>query len=547
MENLYTLSEKLTLLINITENTIENIRKQHFWKTAHHIKNLTVILDEYLTLSEKVFDKNTRISIAENLKEILTVQSSSDYVLLGDLLEMKLLPSLYDMQAAVLANITLPTHNYFEDNLKLLSRKNERLASKLAHWKENTSDNARENYHIEPTNSGSLTLNKRCGDSSFYFHSNQNPWQEAETFAESCSENEIFHYTIIGFGLGYHIIKMLQKDARYQVTVLEPDIHILGCAFQYMDLSPALTEKRFQLIFSPDLQDLGKYVDARQSKLMIHYPTMMTLENKKTQNILKDYFLQMSSVEEQKQYLEENFYYNMLRKDISLDSFQEDFKNKTVIYLGGGPSTETKLPDIKAFLKVTPDTVTICAGKVYRMLLAQGFVPDYVIITDAKPGLSWQLRDIHKTLSKLLYLSTASRDAVNAFCGETIIFFQKDVKDSEDFANANGLTLFETGGSVSTAAVDIALRLGCKSLITTGLDLAYPENKSHAFGISGNVTAHASYIHATDIYGNDIITSPAFRTYRRWIEHRILQAGNINCLNITDGILIQGMDNRTSL
>lgn len=140
-----------------------------------------------------------------------------------------------------------------------------------------------------------------------------------------------------------------------------------------------------------------------------------------------------------------------------------------MVYLGGGPGSETHLPEIIKYKALYPDTITICAGKIYRMLLSQNFVPDYVIITDAKPSLAWQLRDLPQTAAELLYLSTASNSAVDTFCGKKYIFFQKDFAESEDFAREHSLLLFETGGSVSTAAIDFALRMGCSTLITTDL------------------------------------------------------------------------------
>jgi len=551
MTELTILSEKLNLLINTIEEAIQNIRKQHFWKTSYQLKNISAVLAETLPLFKHLPDKSLQAPILENLKEILAAQACSDYVLLGDLLEIKLLPSLYDIQAAVLADISCPFHDFFDSNLKLLSEENcenpASLISSLARWKHKVSSFSLEPYQIEPTNSGSLTLKKTYQASSCYFHSNQNPWREAEIFAQSCCEEGIFHYVIVGMGLGYHAVRLLQKDSRYQITVLEPDINILGCAFQYINLAYPLSQNRFQLIFSPDLRELKKYTDTQQYKLLIHYPTMTALQNQKAKKLLQNYFLQMSSVEEQRQSLEENFYYNLLRRDDSIDSLRQAFYNKTILYLGGGPSTETKLPYIQNYLQENPHTVTICAGKVYRQLTAQSFIPDYVLITDPKPSLLWQLKDIAPTRAKLLYLSTASHNAVKAFCGNTIIVFQNGTKDSENYAKENGLTLFETGGSVSTTAIDIALRLKCRKLITAGLDLSYPEKKSHAFGISGNVTNHASYICKKDIYGKEIITTPVFEAYRKWIEKRIVESPGIKLMNLTDGIPIKGMDNRSRL
>lgn len=125
---------------------------------------------------------------------------------------------------------------------------------------------------------------------------------------------------------------------------------------------------------------------------------------------------------------------------------------------------------------------------------------------------------------------------------EKYIFFQKDFAESEDFAKEHSLLLFETGGSVSTAAIDFALRMGCSTLITTGLDLAYPEKKSHAFGISGNISDTHRYISEKDIHGNKILTTATFLSYRKWIEKRLIKSG-IECINLTDGLAIKGMKN----
>ena len=131
---------------------------------------------------------------------------------------------------------------------------------------------------------------------------------------------------------------------------------------------------------------------------------------------------------------------------------------------------------------------------------------------------------------------------MDTFCGKKYIFFQKDFAESEDFAREHSLLLFETGGSVSTAAIDFALRMGCSTLITTGLDLAYPEKKSHAFGISGNISDTHHYISEKDIHGNKILTTATFLSYRKWIEKRLVKSGT-ECINLTDGLAIKGMKN----
>lgn len=49
-------------------------------------------------------------------------QNIPDYVLLGDILDLELLPCLYELQASVLAELELPYENYFPQNMQALKQ-----------------------------------------------------------------------------------------------------------------------------------------------------------------------------------------------------------------------------------------------------------------------------------------------------------------------------------------------------------------------------------------------------------------------------------------
>ncbi|MDY5576803.1 MAG: 6-hydroxymethylpterin diphosphokinase MptE-like protein [Lachnospiraceae bacterium] len=554
MKNLYTVSQVLNKLINYTETSIENIRLQHYWKTAQSIRSLSSCLTDFFSISTEIFDKTTQSNLLSYLQEILDAQSLPDYVLMGDLLEINLLPSFYEMQAILLSNMAFPQNDYFDANIKLLSQEKYpeavSLYTLLMQWNQaicNTSSSESEyfynNYKIEPTNSGCLTLKKKNGDSFFYFHSNQNPQKEGYFFANSYTHDNMLNYSVIGFGLGYHIIGLLQKDTRYHISILEPDLNILGAAFKYMDLTYLLSSGRTKIIYTPDLCELDHYVLPNESELLIHYPTLVTLKEGPIKESLKRYFINLSTIYEQKQLLNENFYYNIVQDDYSIDSIKEHFKNKDIIYIGGGPSAETKLAYIKNYIKIHPKTLTICAGTVYRKLLASDFVPDFVIISDAQMSLSRQLENIPENTTRLIYLATASHKAVKAFKGTKYIAFQSGFESSEKIANEKNYTLFSTGGSVSTLAIDLVIRYGCKKLITIGLDLSFPQNKTHGFSLSEDIAPNTFPLTATDLHGNPVRTSQLLNIYRKWIEERIQKESSIEFINLTEGAYIEGMKN----
>lgn len=276
---------------------------------------------------------------------------------------------------------------------------------------------------------------------------------------------------------------------------------------------------------------------------------MLTLKEGPVKDSLKNYFISLSTAHEQAQLLKENFYYNQQQKDESVDSIKLNFQNKNVIYIGGGPSAETKLENIKRCLSCHPDTITICAGTVYRKLLSLDVIPDYVMISDSQASLFRQLNNIPETRSRLIYLSTASCGAVKVFQGKKYIAYQSGFDASEQIARQNNYTLFSTGGSVSTLAVDFAIRSGCKKLITVGLDLSFPQNKTHGFSLSADTdTASLSApLTILDLHGNEVQTSQPLNSYRKWIEQRICTENTVEFINITEGAFIHGMKNMDNL
>ncbi len=560
MTDLSILSQKLNLLINITEETIQNIRKQYFWKTSHNLYSLTASLKEFFTISVEVFDETVTSNLLSYLQDMLKAQTDCNYVLLGDILEIHLLPSFYELQGAVLSNLSLPQKDFFTENIHLLSDKNcvdcPKVSKALNNWYQAISDSSSaeaqffaENYLIEPTNNGCLTLNKKQNEHFYYFHSNQNPQKEGKLFADSYGLDNIFQYTVAGMGLGYHITGLLQKDQRYHVTVLEADINILGAAFRYINLNYILTCTRARISYLPDFHQLGGFLSSENKELLVHYPTLLTLKEGPVKDSLKNYFISLSTAHEQAQLLKENFYYNQQQKDESVDSIKLNFQNKNVIYIGGGPSAETKLENIKRCLSCHPDTITICAGTVYRKLLSLDVIPDYVMISDSQASLFRQLNNIPETRSRLIYLSTASCGAVKVFQGKKYIAYQSGFDASEQIARQNNYTLFSTGGSVSTLAVDFAIRFGCKKLITVGLDLSFPQNKTHGFSLSADTdTASLSApLTILDLHGNEVQTSQPLNSYRKWIEQRICTENTVEFINITEGAFIHGMKNMDNL
>ena len=180
------------------------------------------------------------------------------------------------------------------------------------------------------------------------------------------------------------------------------------------------------------------------------------------------------------------------------------------------------------------------------VLQKAGIIPDFIMITDASNDIYLQLKDkVDHRRSTLLYMISANAKAVGYFMGRKYAAFQEGVDMAEDYAREHGYTLVSTGGSVSTTALDICIRMGCKKIVCLGLDLAYTGNKTHAEGTMSNTRTFETtdMPMAKSVSGEMIPTSLNLSCYQSWIERRIEVEKDIEFVNISDGAYIQGMKN----
>lgn len=176
-----------------------------------------------------------------------------------------------------------------------------------------------------------------------------------------------------------------------------------------------------------------------------------------------------------------------------------------------------------------------------RKLLAADIQPDYIVMTDGMAKTQWQIRGIEECGVPLVYLCTAARSVVEAYKGKRYIAFQEGFPLAEEYAAKNSYSLYQSGGSVSTFALDMLLRFECRQIICIGLDLGYLGEKTHAAGLGSKVADIKNMRKVEGITSEYIYTSKTLDIYRRWIEKRIAEVKGTELLNASMGARIQGM------
>ena len=540
MDTILSLSE----LIRTIKLSTKYFLKQDYFHGNIFFSKCTKKLTLLLSDSPTVFSEEEISTITSSLTGILNAQKDYDYILLCDLMKLSLLPILDEILTSIILSFDIMgSIDFLDVNLRTLRAKGAEYNDLAIRISENVSFAINSNvFQVEITNLAVPTLKYSDKNFSIYFHSNADPFEEGCCFSEYYTKDDIFSYAVLGFGFGYHIREILNSDKRFSVNAIETNLDILTLAFMNCDLRDILSNRRFSLTFSAE-EKLSGHMNIEENEFfLIHYPTLRLIKNTDIKALLNNYFININSMYSQKKYMDQNFFYNMRHNSPSTTDIAGNLKNKSVIFVAGGPSLEYSLEYLK---QKTNDSnyITICAGTVYKSLLSRNICPDYVIIIDAQDNIVSQIKGTEKTSASLIYLSTACSDAVAEFSGSKYILFQKGYPPAENFAAEHSIETVESGGSVSTTAIDFILRSHCKELITIGLDLAYTDSKSHSF-TSSCTTAKQDFISVNSVNDKTVLTTNVLNIYRLWIEKRIKNVTNVKLINLSHGAFINGMENR---
>jgi hypothetical protein len=380
-------------------------------------------------------------------------------------------------------------------------------------------------YEVEYTASGALTVAKQIENKKIYLHSNLCPQREAAKCAEQWMDQKTDTFYVAGFGMGYHI-EPLSENPLMTVYVYEEDEQMLLLAEKFSDVWEVLQNRNHVHIiadkgyrkFVKEVQKIDE--NTSYSKIGIYHPSIRTIADGHLRSQMETLFLQLDNEERWKFNMNVNFRYNRMHILHSADELSERFREKTVYLVAGGPSLDKNIHLLKERKK---DEIVLTVGTSLRRCIAEEIHPDFAIITDPKEMVAVQIEGIESCGVPLLLMSTAFRSLAENYQGDKYLLCQRGYVQAEQMAAENGWMLCETGGSVTTTALDFCIQMKAKRVVFLGLDLAFTGGKSHHGTLGLHMTAKAG-LQVSDIYGNLVVTSKNLNLYRLWIEKRIEKA-----------------------
>jgi hypothetical protein len=347
-----------------------------------------------------------------------------------------------------------------------------------------------------------------------HIHSNRDPEREARRLAESLAaetqaEEAPGPLLVLGFGLGYAAEAAAARFPGRPLIIVERHQPVLRAALEYRDLGPFLGGQKIVFVIGGTGDGVRAALDLFEDSEWSGKPLL--LKNRALMSLNEGWYGE----------LERRIAAWASREDVNPATLRRFGKRwvrnlsrnmEAVRDLPGLSLLENLLapreglPDIPVFLAAAGPSLDRCAGLLpeigrrclvlavdtsLRFLLSRGVEPDFVLSVDPQYWNSRHLDRSPAPHSRLIaesavYPPVLRRPFLQRFLCGSLFPLGRFIEDRVDPKGRLG-----AGGSVATTAWDFARSLGTRSVWIAGLDLAYPELKTHFRGALFEDRSHA--------------------------------------------------------
>ncbi|MCR9143597.1 MAG: DUF115 domain-containing protein [bacterium] len=325
-----------------------------------------------------------------------------------------------------------------------------------------------------------------------YLHSRHDPIKESERqLAEFKAESPEQLVLFFGAGLGYMIAGFMR---RYQnpVVWLEPFGEIAARALEVTDVREAIRAGRLTLLTGvPEDEHLKSVFSGRGNSEILFvshrasyaadpaYPALQ----QRVENYLNKKDVNLATLSRfdrtWARNLVANFYH--LERARPVRRLFGLTPNRTAVVCGAGPSLAQ---DLEALRGIRDRCVLIAVDTALQILLKAGIDPDIVVTVDPQPVNRYYLEGCESSRALFVADPTTCYLSLRMIPSERLFYTWSPFPLAKLFYDhlreEPGEIAF--GGSVSTNAYDLALKLGCRRVLLVGQDLSFTGGLAHAKG-----------------------------------------------------------------
>ena len=400
-------------------------------------------------------------------------------------------------------------------------------------------------------------------------HSAYNPEREAQKLISEEEARKADAGVFLGFGLGYGAAAFAKEYASKTLILIECNPEWFLLALSAIDFTPVFEHQSLVLLVGAPQQTIISVLEKIGLQNCCFFKTKSHIAHN------EQYFINLENlIERNRQKKEINdrtlekfsmlWLKNMCRNlDIAggLDGVARYFGAFTgmdACVIAAGPSLDDVLPYIKEIQK---RTLIVCVDTALRACLNAGVQPDFIVIVDPQ---YWNIRHLDGLAapeSRIITELAVYPPVFRFQCKEKLLcssiyplgkYIEKQVKPRGELG---------AGGSVVTTAWDFARQCGCRRIFMAGLDLGFPERKTHFKGSTFEERSHrlserlhpaetdsfnalyGAYPYEVSNYeGGKVLTDKRMALYAWWFESKCLEFPEVKtCTLCPKGVCIPGI------
>lgn len=414
-------------------------------------------------------------------------------------------------------------------------------------------------FEIVRTPSGNPSARSR----GVYLHSRHDPVREAERLVtEELARGGPRPAVFYGFGLGYLVEAYLSRTRNLPVFVVEPDPALFRAALGVRDLSAVIGSNRISFFLASDPETIASVIESSDSGEFTAFRLRSVYEKDRVWYERVDGALtarlrrrevNQNTLKRFGRLWVRNLVRNLplLGTVSGIARIAGAFQGIPALVLAAGPSLDGILPLLPALAR---RCVVVAVDTSLRACLRAGVDPDFTVVVDPQYWNTRHLDWAGETGSVLVSeSSTHPRIFRKRFGG---LYFAGSLFPLGTYIESRAGRKGElgAGGSVSTSAWDFARVLGCRPVFIAGLDLGFPELKTHTAGsffeqrvhtASARLTPaeHAAYLALREAGtftvpangGGRVLTDNRLAVYKAWFESQMKLHPECVTYNLSEG------------
>lgn len=402
-----------------------------------------------------------------------------------------------------------------------------------------------------------------------WVHSPRDPRRESRKITARALPDNCAAVILLGFGLGYNAEALLARNPDTPLVVVEPDAPLFLQALAVRDLRETLNHPALNLFIGTDLEELiqllkdlpeGEFPLYRTRGIYDGNPVFFRQVEERLALFREQRQINRNTLKKFGAVWVRNILRNIpaILKSSPAAAWESRLNQVPALLLAAGPSLDDIIPLLpelrRRFCLVAVDSAV-------SALADQGVSPHFVVTVDPQYLNSRHLDRLPELRTRLL-AQTSTHPAAFRRTAIPLIFCESLFPVGqllEAYTPVRGR--LGAGGSVATTAWDFCRYLGCSPIYCAGLDLGYPDSRTHARSslaqhffqrtsrrltpletLNYRQTADAGPFREKNNSGGETWSDKRLNLYRTWFAAQMKKYPETITYNLSpQGIRIEGM------